>query len=245
MTPERISFPEDRAALAVDVTDPADVAPSLEALGLHPPRPAVVIVGGAGGLAPADVQRLRPLFVTGIAPPLEEHQAAAIDGGTRSGIMRLAGETRTALSASFPLIGVAAAGTVLRPGRAAASDDAAQLEPNHTHFLLVPGDSWGAESVWIARTAAALSAGATSATVLINGGSIAVDDVAHSIDAGRRVVVVAGSGRTADAFADALAGAGTDRRVHALAASGLISAVPADEPAKLAQALADVLGAGP
>jgi hypothetical protein len=245
MTPERISFPEAKAAYAVEVVDPAEVIPALAALGLHPPRPTVVIVGGAGGLTSADVELLRPLFAVGIVPVVEERRAVVIDGGTRSGVMRLAGETRAALSASFPLIGVAAAGTVQWPVRRAASGDVAKMEPNHSHFLLVPGDSWGAESVWIARTAAALSAGSTSVTVLINGGQIAVDDVAHSIETGRRVVAVAGSGRTADVFADALVGAGSDRRVHALAASGLISTVPVDQPAKLAAALTDVLAGMP
>lgn len=242
--PRWISFPEGRAAHAVEVTDSADVVPALAAMGLRPPRPTVVVVGGAGGLDAADVERLRPLFTTGVVPVVEEHHAVVVDGGTASGIMSLTGQARAALAASFPLIGVAAAGTVQWPGEPPASGDVATLEPNHSHFVVVPGEEWGAESVWIARAAAALSAGSTSVTVLINGGQIAVDDVEHSVDAGRRVIVVVGSGRTADAFGNALTGANSDRRVHALAASGLISAVRADAPAMLAHALSEALAAG-
>jgi hypothetical protein len=78
-------------------------------------------------------------------------------------------------------------------------------KPSHTHFIIVPGDEWGAESPWIAQTTSVLAGGEPSVTVLINGGEIAYADVERSVQARRRVVVVAGSGRTADAIAGALA----------------------------------------
>jgi SLOG in TRPM, prokaryote len=74
--------------------------------------------------------------------------------------------------------------------------------------------------------------------VLINGGQIAYFDVVRSEQAGRSVVVVAGSGCTADVFTGATAGASADER-----AAALIRSVPADEPAALAGLLA-VLGVG-
>ena len=46
-----------------------------------------------------------------------------------------------------------------------------------------------------------LAGGAPSATVLVNGGEIARQDVAQSLAAGRPVVVVAGTGRLADELA--------------------------------------------
>ena len=109
------------------------------------PRPTVVVVGGAGGLGEADIHGLRPIFASGIVPALERHRAALFDGGTLAGVMRLCGETRAALSASFPLVGVVAAGTVQLPGRSAPPDGAA-LEPRHSHFMIVPGGTWGAEA---------------------------------------------------------------------------------------------------
>jgi hypothetical protein len=106
----------------------------------------------------------------------------------------------------------------------------------------VPGDQWGAESPWIADTATVLADTAPSITVLINGGEIAYSDVERSVQAGRSVVAVAGSGRTADEFAAALAGESADERAAALITSGLIRSVPADQPAVLAELLEAILG---
>ena len=99
----------------------------------------------------------------------------AIDGGTWSGVMRLFGEVRSDADLDFPLLGVAAVGTVMLPGAQPRQDDAAGLDPDHSHFLLVPGDEWGAEAGWIARVATVLAGDTPSATVLINGGEIAID----------------------------------------------------------------------
>ena len=242
--PLQIDFPDGGAAVALEVTDVEDLPSAVGVLGLQPPRPTVVVVGGAGGLDEADIDRLRPIFFSGIVPELERHRAAVVDGGTLAGVMRLCGETRASLEASFPLVGVVAAGTVQLPGRPAPPDGAV-LEPHHSHFLIVPGDEWGAEAPWIAHTASVLAGSSPSVTVLVNGGQIAYDDVERSVQAGRRVVVVAGSGRTADALAGAVDGAQSDERAQAVAASGLISSVPADQPAALAAMLGAILGEQP
>ena len=52
----------------------------------------------------------------------------------------------------MPLVGVIVRALAALPGEPAA-DDAAPPEPNHTHVLLVPGESWGDEAPWIARLA--------------------------------------------------------------------------------------------
>ena len=238
----QIDFPDGASAVAVEVTNVEDLPTAVGVLGLQPPLPTVVVVGGAGGLDETDIDRLRPVFVSGMAPALERHRAAVVDGGTLAGVMRLCGETRTSLVAPFPLVGVVAVGTVRLPGRPAPPDGAA-LEPRHSHFVIVPGDTWGAEAPWIAQTASVLAGSSPSVTVLVNGGQIAYDDVQRSVQAGRRVIVVEGSGRTADALADAVDGAQCDERATALAASGLISSVPANEPAALASMLGGMLGA--
>ena len=114
-TARQIDFADGAAAVAVEVTDVEDLSSAVGLLGLQPPRPTVVVVGGAGGLDDADIEGLRPIFVSGIVPGLERHRAAVVDGGTLAGVMQLCGETRAALSASFPLVGVVAAGTVQLP----------------------------------------------------------------------------------------------------------------------------------
>lgn len=242
IAPQQLRFLGGNSAVAVEVSDVDDLGLAVIALGLQPPLPTVVVVGGAGGLDESAIEALRPIFVAGLAPAVQRHQAAVVDGGTLSGVMRLCGETRAELPVPFPLVGVVAAGTVLLPGRPS-PPDAASLEPRHSHFVIVPGDAWGAEAPWIAQTATVLAANGPSVTVLINGGEIAYDDVERSLHLGRRVLVVEGSGRTADAVADAVRGAPSDPRGSAAAASGLVTAVPLNEPAALVAALDTILGA--
>ena len=242
--PLRYEFADGLVASAMEVDDAAALPAAVSALGLDPPRPTVTVVGGAGGLDETGLENLRSIFLTGIVPVLQQHNAAAVDGGTLSGVMRLIGETRAQFGASFPLVGVAAAGTVRLPGRPARPDVDTVLEPNHTHFIIGPGDEWGAESPGRAPPASVLAGGGPSVTVLINGGEIAYADVERSVQARRRVVVVAGSGRTADAIAGALVGNMSDDRAERLAGTGLIDAVPLDEPGALAALLGDVFRQG-
>jgi hypothetical protein len=243
-TPFRLHFASGRTAVALRVDQPSELPAALAALGLQAPRPVVVLVGGAGGLDWADLDRLRPLFESGLLPVVTRLGAAAIDGGTWSGVMRLLGEACSGAGADFPLIGVAAAGTVTLPGGQPPQDDAAPLDPNHSHFVLVPGEEWGAEADWIARVATSLADDEPSVTVVVNGGEIAYSDVERSLDAGRPVLTVAGSGRTADQLAAAVEGGPADERAVALVKSGLVQAVRADDPATLASVLTSALTRG-
>jgi hypothetical protein len=236
-----LEFTDGSRATAVRVSTPDEIPSALTELGLIAPRPTLVVVGGAGGLEEADVERLRALFTAAIVPAIAAHGGLGVDGGTLSGVMRLFGESRAATGADFPLIGVLAEGTVQLPGDENRSERA-ELESRHTHFVLVPGDQWGDESPWIPRVAGVLAGGAPSVTVLFNGGRIALDDVEHSLEAGRKVIVVAGSGRSADALAAALDGEPADERIAGLAASGMIRALPVDDPPGLTRALSAVLG---
>jgi hypothetical protein len=67
-----------------------------------------------------------------------------------------------------------------------------------------------------------------SVTVLINGGEITFADALNSVSAGRLVIAVAGSGRTADKLASALIGGVTDERAIKLAASGKLQTIKLD-----------------
>jgi SLOG in TRPM, prokaryote len=165
-----------------------------------------------------------------------------VDGGTDAGVMRLMGRARAETGAAFPLVGVAAAGTISLPGVPPPRPDAAPLEPNHTHFVLVPGSTWGDEARWLARVASALAAGAPSVTVLVDGGETAWEDAAVSVEAGRPVIAVSGSGRAADTLVGAIRGEASDGRARELAISGLLRA--ADLSAEsLAGAIEEALSA--
>jgi hypothetical protein len=241
-SPFRIGLTGTDSGLGVQVSKATELPAAMEALGLRPPRPTVVVVGGAASLEETGIDGLRPVFATGITPVMQRYGAVGVDGGTPFGVMRLFGEARAAAVPAFPLIGVVAAGTVQLPRGQAVAHAETVLEAHHTHFVIVPGDNWGDEAPWIAYSATILAGTAPSITVLIGGGHIAYADVQHSVEAGRRVIVVAGSGGTADGLADALAGAPPDRRAAALIGLGLIRVVQQDQPAQLAELLTETLG---
>ena len=169
--------------------------------------------------------------------------AVVVDGGTDSGVMQMMRRARAEGRYRFPLIGVAVESLVTWPSRFSLRRRA-PLEPHHTHFVLVPGSDWGDDSTWLSELATTLSASLPSVTVLINGGEIAWEDVSQSIKQGRSVIVVAGTGRTADRIASALRGGDSDARANGLIASGRLQAVDlADGPGTLSSALQRILSA--
>lgn len=229
------------ATVSVRVDVPDDLPAALYAGGLPDARPVLVLVGGAGGLSPAELARLTPLFADGLVPAVERSGAAVVDGGTDSGVMRLLGKVRAARWAEFPLVGVVAEGTVRLPGGGAARDDAADLDAHHTLFVVVPGTDWGSEAPWIQQTATSLAGTAPSLTVLVNGGDIALMDASLSVDAGRPVLVIAGSGRSADEIASALRGESKHAHACKLANSHLVSQVDVDDTVAVFEAVTRLL----
>jgi hypothetical protein len=239
--PFPIGFQGGQTATAVRVDQPSDLSAALAALGLHAPRLVVVLIGGAGLMDARDLDRLRPLFERGLVPVAGRLGVVVIDGGTDSGVMHLIGRARTRAEARFPLVGVPAVGTVRFPGKHLGARRRWRLgkhlgarrrwplDAHHPHFMLVPGAEFGDEAPWIARVATELAGGRPSVTVLVNGGEIAYTDVECSLHAGRPVLAIAGSGRTADQLASAVRGGPADERAVRLAASGLVEMVDADD----------------
>lgn len=183
------------------------------------------------------VDAITRLFRSHLVPAFQRWGATVVDGGTDAGIMRIIGQERSAAGADFGLIGVAAIGTVAHPLDAEPRGDT-DLEPHHPVVLLVPGTAWGDEVPWLSDVATAIADGSAAATLLINGGDIAYDDVGHSVSAARPVVVVAGSGRTSDDIAAAVDGRESSERARELVRSGVITSSAVDDP----QSVVDVLG---
>ncbi len=225
----KLTFNQEQAAIAITVSETAELPHALANIGLGSSRPILVIVGGASQISDADFIRIQSLFVQVLAPIAETLGACVVDGGTDAGVMRLMGYARNQIKAQFPLIGVAPIGKVIIPEQTTTpSDDACPLQSDHTHFVLVPGDNWGDESSWIVDVATVLAGEYPSVTVLINGGEITFADALNSVSAGRLVIAVAGSGRTADKLASALVGGVTDERATKLAASGKLQTIKLD-----------------
>ena len=239
--PVSIEFESGPTAKALYPQANTDLESALELLGLKSPRPVLVVVGGASLLSDAARERLRSLFLDVLAPLAESLNACVVDGGTDAGVMQMMGQARHKIGATFPLIGVIPAGLATLPNQEPPAADAAPLEPNHTHFFLVPGCQWGDESPSIAAIAQTLSGSSPAVTVLINGGQITWVDAAQSVAAKQPVVVVAGSGRTADILAAALNGNVTDDRAPALIESGLLQAVDLHAPETLERVVKQIL----
>lgn len=229
----------DRRPLVVRVGRESGIAAALGAVAIRLGQPVLVLVGGADGMDDEHLRMIDVVLREAILPVVIERGALVLDGGTDSGVMRVVGQVRSAMGAGFPLVGVAAAEMVVLPGEQRRAT--AQLERHHTHALLVPGVNWGDESGWLAAVADVVADALPSVTVLVNGGEVAYDDVSASLASDRPVVVLAGTGRTADAIAEVAVGRVADRRAVVIARSELTRVVPVTDLAAIRAAIETAL----
>ena len=207
MIPNRIHLSKDHDVLSVQVTSETELPRAVQALELTAPAPVLVLVGGAGGVDDHSASLINKI-TDYISQVVAETQTIIVDGGTQSGVMASMGQSRTKGEYQFPLVGVAVDKLVsIQGGKRTLMSflqrgNRAPLDPYHTHFILVPGANWGDESIWISQVATVLSRDYPSVTVLINGGEISREDVMNSLDAGRPVIVMGGTGRLADELAN-------------------------------------------
>jgi hypothetical protein len=200
-----INFPARRRASVVFARRDAAPADVVRALDVPAPRGVLVLNGGTAGFSPEVEARLAPLLADGVARVVAEEGLTTITGATNSGVFALfgAGLENRALGVR---IGVAPAELVTWPGRGSAADDAAPLEPHHSHFVLVDGHEWGDELPTMMRLAALLAAKAPSLAVIAGGGDVTRRELVAHTQAGRDVVVLGGSGGLADEVAAAATG---------------------------------------
>jgi len=194
-----IILSNDNHARAVLTPIGAAGATMAAALELPPPRAVLLLNGGASYMSSAKMTQLHDLLQA-VAHLVVEEGITVIDGGTRAGVMQIMGEGYASAGGRLPLIGVCPAALVSWPG-GPADDHLTPLEPHHTHFVLTPGQRWGAETETMFALAAALSASAPSLAILVNGGSIARQEVLYNVRQKREIIVLQGSGRLADLIA--------------------------------------------
>jgi TRPM family ion channel len=178
-------------AKAANISENAEIDRALDELGIPHPQPVIVLVGGAGKIKWLDKFPMRKA-VTVVAQLAQAMHAVVIDGGTQAGIMTEMGKQRKQNNYTFPLIGVVFDSLLMKEKAASI------LDPNHTHFILIPGDDWGDESSWISKIATHVAGERKSITVLVNGGDISRQDVEYSLMEKRPVFVIRGTGRLAD-----------------------------------------------
>lgn len=207
------------------------------------PRPVLVLVGGASGLTEPEVDQLTEYLRAYVLPVIGRLSAVVVDGGTDSGVMRAIGRTRRDSDEPFPLVGVIPRGVLAADPGTGLTGGPVVLEPHHTDLVVVPGEAWGDEVPWLGRVASAIAGSRASATLLVNGGEIAYLDMADSLSRDRPVVVLAGSGRTADDVAAARNPTESARpAARRLAASPLTIIVAYDDGPRLREVLETVLG---
>ncbi len=204
--PFTIQFPDGHGAIAVNTPLSQPPQEVVAALGLTPPQPVLVIMGGAGLMERTGLESLRAVIEDGLTRFAEENQAVIVDGGTSAGVMKMLGEARAKQKYSFPLIGVAPLKMIAYPGFDN-PDKQTELDEHHSHFVLTGGDAFGDESNMLAGVGWALSGeGQRRALgVVINGGEI-VKQEAHARSVGplhMPLLALEGSGRYADELAAA------------------------------------------
>lgn len=176
---------------AANVEDNIEIQEALTQLEIPYPNSTIVLVGGAGGIGWSEKFPMRKAIRI-VAQLAEETQSVIVDGGTQAGIMLEIGKQRKQNKYTFPLIGVVFDRLVVD------EDPKSILDPNHTHFFLIPGSDWGDESGWIAKIATAVAGGEKSITILVNGGTISRTDVEYGLLENRPAYIMRGTGRLAD-----------------------------------------------
>jgi hypothetical protein len=229
---EKIVFGKNNYALCALPNDIEELEQTITQMGLAD-RPVMVLVGGHILPEHANLTLQAVEVVTKVAELLD---AAVICGGTDVGVMAAMGKARGRGGYQFPLIGIAPEGTVTWPDgpRTAApllpGNEREQLEPHHSHFILVPGNQFGDETKWIVRAASMIAKDRNkSVTILMNGGKVSQQDVDESLSIGRPLIVMEGTGRLADEIASMPV------------RSKLIKVIPAHNRRLLAESLRAVL----
>jgi hypothetical protein len=229
---ETIVFPDGAPARIVH-TSRATAAGELVRLLDLPATPGVVVLnGGTEEQDGTQEQRLRSALAE-LAGVVSKPGLTVVTGGTDAGVFALLGES-LGDGTLVRCIGVAPEALVTWPGREDAAADAVPLEPHHSDFVLVDGGRWGDETGTMMSLTAAIAAGGPSLAILAGGGEVAATELLAHVRAGRRVVVLAGTGRLADAVAAAVeAGGSRDPQLREAVASGRVSVVDTSRPEAL------------
>jgi len=203
MRTQTIEFAE-RKTLCVFPEARSNLEQAISEFHLESNYPVIVLIGGA--IQERDVKATERALQT-ITNLAQEMNMLVICGGTDMGVMAEIGQIRSQNGHTFPLVGITLEDLVTWPQGPKSTKflwwgkQRWQLEPNYSHFILVPGSKFGDESPWIVDAATILSKGNKSVTILINGGEISRKDIQLSIEKGRPVIALSRTGRLADEIA--------------------------------------------
>lgn len=178
------------------------------ALRVPMPRAVLTINGGTATIAPDLQERLSDAITDGVAMIASTEEILLVTGGSDAGVFHLLGEGLALYGRTAPCIGVA----VRQLSRTSSTPNhydwlqQAPLEPHHSHFVLVPGRDWGDETATMYRLVQSLSQDVPSLTVFAGGGEITTHEMQANVELGRKMILLAGSGRATDQVLAALRG---------------------------------------
>ncbi len=230
----QIRFNDGQTARAIFAKQGMTIEAIANALQLETPAPCIFISGGAGQMSEEDIEKTRQIMDEGVAKFASENGITVIDGGTESGVMKMIGEARRTHNYSFPLIGIAPYGKVQYPGRVNENQEA-ELDGNHSHFILVDSDEWGGESQTIIDLTRHICGNKQKHAlgILINGGKISQQDIYLATAQGDHkipILVLEGSGRFANQLATAFrTGHANQKILKAIIAGGDIKLLATGE----------------
>lgn len=201
---EKIIFAKSSHALCALPNDIEELEQAVTQMGLVD-HPVIVLIGGH--IFPENAS-ITNQAIEVIAKTAEILDVSIISSGTDVGVMTAMGKSRGRNGYQFPLVGISPEGSVTWPEGPRSGtplhtgNEREQLEPHHSHFILVPGNEPGDETKWIVRAATMITKGRhKSVTVLINGGKSSQQDVDEGLQANRPLIVLSGTGRLADEIA--------------------------------------------
>lgn len=197
-----------------DSNDSAENIISTLQLRLSKPKSIILIFGGASGnldTSDTSITILHPIL-DDVLQYASDNDAIIIDGGTKSGIMEIVGQRASQIEQSKKpiILGVAPAGLISLSKSTNQEDnddnddndgenDKVLLDPNHSHFVLVEGDSWGDETIKLFEIASALfTNGIPIVALLAGGGRISQKEILFCINQNWPIIVIEKTGYLAD-----------------------------------------------
>jgi hypothetical protein len=169
----------------------------------------VFLSGGASNMSDEARGRLESLLEAFQLLVARGVRFAVGDGGTKAGLMEVAGKVRKATRDAFLLLGVAPAPDITtsnEPGKT-------PVDPGHSDVVAVRNPAWERRPSWdpsqghwgseiesMYAIFERLSRGRPSVTIVANGGAGTLDEVSHNLRQRRHMIVIEASGRAADAL---------------------------------------------
>ncbi|NJL95133.1 MAG: hypothetical protein HC915_16145 [Anaerolineae bacterium] len=167
-------------------------------------RHTIVVHGGGQAVDRLLHTRLKRLLADSLVRFAEDNPALVADGGTDAGVMEMLGDAYALVNATFPLMGITVGNAITYPGGPPPAEGRFPLNPDHTHFVVLEANDFGAESQLLVGMAR--SSGPSGLAMVINGGQIVRNEVEMHARLGTPIIAIKGSGRYADDLANAAPG---------------------------------------